>query len=263
MSKLNEFVYAIPFKNILLDMAKTEYSITLDDLQNIQKKNSYKSENDAYCFLLLDKLRKLNKFQKKDFIEYQISLANRPKEWFLDLQSLIESATFYTGIELNVWVSWLKGLDLIIEEIYEIHFKNEKQIKQSKTKDDKPKQFYSFTTDLYYKNPQKLVSLWEELKDYHFIHKDTPLSSFKKIFSGKEIENPVIWIGNQSDLSYFIKRIHNELKVVDDLKQNQWFVTCDCFKNQNGNDFDRKKLKDSKRPNKTGDRLDAITNALK
>lgn len=124
-------------------------------------------------------------------------------------------------------------------------------------------QFYSFYYKQYPKNPDKLNDLWDSLKHNNFIHPDTHLSSFKKIFSGTEINTPVKWKGNISELFYFVKRIHKDLKLIEDLKQKQWQVTCICFVNEDGEPFERSKFRSLKRPNLTSDKIDNIINLLK
>ena len=56
------------------------------------------------------------------------------------------------------------------------------------------------------------------------------------------------WIGNISDLHYFIKLIHNTNKSVENLKQHQWEVACKCFVHSDGSQFDRQQLKEQKKP---------------
>ena len=63
------------------------------------------------------------------------------------------------------------------------------------------------------------------LKRKNLIGNSTDLKDFRKVFSGEAIDKPIIWTGNISELSYFIKQLHNELKLVEDLKQQQWAVT--------------------------------------
>ena len=84
----------------------------------------------------------------------------------------------------------------------------------------------------------------------------------QKIFSGTEINTPVKWTGNISELYYF-KSIHNDWKLVEDTKQKQWQLTCICFVDENGEPFDRTKFRSLKRPNLTGDKIDKAVNLLK
>ena len=74
------------------------------------------------------------------------------------------------------------------------------------------------------------------------------LKDFRKVFSGEEIKKPIVWTGNISELSYFIKQLHNVLKLVADLKQQQWAVTINCFIQENGEQYNRTKLRTQKVP---------------
>jgi hypothetical protein len=115
---------------------------------------------------------------------------------------------------------------------------------------------HSFTYKQLPTNPDKLTDLWDSLKLNHLISKSTTLLNFKKAFSGSEIKTPVEWTGNISELFYFIKLIYSEHKLVYDLKQKQWEVTCLCFVDGEGNSFDRSKFRSLKRPNLTGDKIE-------
>ena len=124
-------------------------------------------------------------------------------------------------------------------------------------------QFDSFYYKQFNTNPDKLQDLWDSLKLNNLISAETPLGTFKKAFSGTQINKPIIWTGNISELFYFVKSIHNDLKLVEDLKQKQWQITCICFVDENGESFERSKFRLLKRPNLTGDKIDNIVNLLK
>lgn len=105
-----------------------------------------------------------------------------------------------------------------------------------------------------------LNDLCDNLKKNNFIRNDTKLTDFKKVFSGKKSQNQIIWTGNQSDLSYFIKLIHNDKKLVRDLKQRQWEVTLKCFVQENEIPFDRDKLRLAQKPKRTAHLLEQAVN---
>ena len=122
--------------------------------------------------------------------------------------------------------------------------------------------FHSFTYKQLPTNPDKLTDLWDSLKLNHFISKSTTLLNFKKVFSGNDIKTPIEWTGNISELFYFIKLIYSEHKLVYDLKQKQWEVTCLCFVDAEGKSFDRSKFRSLKRPNLTGDKIEKAVSHL-
>jgi hypothetical protein len=110
--------------------------------------------------------------------------------------------------------------------------------------------------------PDYINDLFDSLKNNDFIKDNSNKLDFKKIFSGKTITNPVVWTGNISDLHYFIKLIHNTNKSVEYLKQHQWEVACKCFVCQDGSLFDRKQLKEQKKPKSTAKILEKIAGQL-
>lgn len=107
---------------------------------------------------------------------------------------------------------------------------------------------HSFTYKKWQFESTNLTYLKESLIDKNLIASDTELKHFRKAFSGEEIEKPIVWTGNISELSYFIKQLHNELKLVRDLKQQQWAVTINCFIQENGEQYNRTKLRTQKVP---------------
>jgi hypothetical protein len=119
----------------------------------------------------------------------------------------------------------------------------------------------SFTYIDYYKNSDKLTDLCDSLKKSGFIHKDTTTVHFKKVFSGKEINTPIIWTGNPTEFSYFIKLIHNIHELVLYLKQDQWKVATECFIRDDGSKF-KNSVRKLDRPAKTGDKLDKAVSLL-
>lgn len=100
------------------------------------------------------------------------------------------------------------------------------------------------------KNPEAVTDLYNSLRDVvRLIDSQTRLTDFKKVFSGKEVVNPIIWTGTPTELYYFIKYIHNIQKSVEDAKKQQWKITCHCFIGENNVCFDKSKLKSLKDPN--------------
>ncbi len=176
------------------------------------------------------------------------------KSYYPDAQMEIED--FYTQLlfEPIPEKTYLKLISkpIIIEEVSE---------KQPIT--NKPQVYNSFTYKLFSKNPDYINDLFDGLKSKGFIDNSSNKFDFKKIFSGKEISQPIIWTGTISDLHYFIKLIHNINQSVEDLKQHQWEVTCKCFVNADGSQFDRIKLKEQKKPKSTASILESIANKLK
>ncbi|WP_339662316.1 hypothetical protein [Croceibacter atlanticus] len=108
----------------------------------------------------------------------------------------------------------------------------------------------------------QLTDLMNALKRKKLIENSTDLKDFRKAFSGEAIDKPITWTGNISELSYFIKQLHNELKLVENLKQQQWAVTTNCFIQVNGKPFERSKFRGQKVPS-TSKNIDSTLNTLK
>ncbi len=140
------------------------------------------------------------------------------------------------------------------------------EVEPAKTKKDPKKQdeevsLQSFTFKEYHKNSDKLTDLCDSLKKSGFIHPKTRTINFKKAFSGKKIITPIIWTGNPSDYSYFIKLIHNINGLVVNLKQKQWKVAVQCFVQEDGTPFDTS-IRKLQRPVSTGDKLEKAVSLL-
>ena len=108
----------------------------------------------------------------------------------------------------------------------------------------------------------QLTDLMNALKRKNLIDNSTDLKDFRKAFSGEAIDKPITWTGNISELSYFIKQLHNELKLVENLKQQQWAVTTNCFIQEDGKPFERSKFRGQKVPS-TSKNIDSTLNTLK
>jgi len=127
-----------------------------------------------------------------------------------------------------------------------------------------PKQsFNSFTSIHLSKDSDKLTNLHDSLKKYQLIAIDTSIINFKRVFSGKEILQPVVWTGNSSELYYFIHLIYEVFKLVEDMKQQQWKVACKCFVPEIGPAFDPSEIRHFKKPQLTAKNVELAVNHLK
>lgn len=112
-------------------------------------------------------------------------------------------------------------------------------------------------------NPENLTDLCNSLIKGKFIAADTSGTNFKKVFSGKEITQPVVWAGNPSEFYYFIHLIYFKYKLVDDLKQKHWKVACHCFIQADESSFDSSKLRLLKKPQLSADVIEKAVELLK
>ncbi|WP_066219522.1 hypothetical protein [Formosa haliotis] len=277
------------YSRLILNTVKSDFDTLYQTIDEDRNENLIRYYlNDTLNKRLKTRLKDLgNLLKEKDFAlayanpkntSHQLDLAHKANTYIMQLLKLA-----YMQLYLEVQEAFKDWVDdeFIVEDFYTqllnepipeklpirklqvIEVAPEPVNKPKSKKTSKPIQFHSFFYNEYNTNPDKLVDLWDSLKLNNFISADTPLATFKKVFSGTEINTPVTWTGNISELFYFVKRIHKDLKLVSDLKQKQWQVTCICFVDENGESFDRSKFRSLKRPNLTGDKIDNAVNLLK
>lgn len=253
----NENPILYHLNNILNKRLKTH----LRDIGNLIKQKDYElayidTKNTSYQ---IDPQHKADtyiiQYLKLALMQLYLEVQEAFKDWVDDV-FIVED--FYTQL-LNEPIPE----QLHIKKLQVIEVTPEPARKPKPKTTDKPIPFNSFTYKQYNTAPDKLGDLWDSLKLNKFISANTPLATFKKVFSGSEINTPVTWTGNISELYYFVKLIHTDLKLVEYLKQKIWEVTCICFVDENGEPFDRSKFRSLKRPNLTGDKIDKAVNLLK
>lgn len=232
-------------KDLGVLLKKKDYALTYINPKNTSYQIDKQHKADTYVMQLL----------KLGYMQLYLEVQEAFKDWVDDV-FIVED--FYTQL-LNEPIPE----QLHIKKLQVIEVTPEPARKPKPKTTDKPIPFNSFTYKQYNTAPDKLGDLWDNLKLNKLISADTPLHTFKKIFSGTEINTPIKWTGNPSELSYFIKSIHNDFKLVENLKQKQWQVTCICFVNENGEPFSRSQFRSLKRPELTGDKIDKAVNLLK
>lgn len=152
---------------------------------------------------------------------------------------LWEVADFYTQLlQINV------PENTYIKEIEKIEIIASSDLTTNKIQE---KSFLSLTYKQLSRNSIKITDLFNALKRNNSIDENTSITNFKRIFSGMQIEEPVKWTGAISDLSYFIKLLNNEHKVLEKTK-SIWDTVCACFVDKDGNTFLPNQLKDQKKP---------------
>ena len=131
-------------------------------------------------------------------------------------------------------------------------------------KDSKPKtEILSFKYKKIHSNSGNITDLMDSLKKNSFIVQDTSITDFRHLFSGEFVAKPIKWTGGKSTLSYFIKLINNQLKVVTYPKNSLWKVVCACFVDENEKPLDESNLKDQKKPKVKLSEIEKAANLLK
>lgn len=132
-------------------------------------------------------------------------------------------------------------LDIILD-------KNDSKVpKQPKRKNTIP---VAYSYKNYNQNFSALSDTLNGLKKNEFVAQDTDLKDFRKIFNNTSPTKPLTWKGNISELTYFIKLLHNDFKLITDLKGNIWKVTSKLFVDADGNPFESKRFRGQKNPAK-------------
>jgi len=86
----------------------------------------------------------------------------------------------------------------------------------------------SFSLNGYAKNSSIITDLRCALIKHKFIAVDTNRAHFKQVFSGSENKGKIVWIGDISDLSYFIKSLIAK-KILVGPFQKHWKWVANCF----------------------------------
>jgi hypothetical protein len=117
---------------------------------------------------------------------------------------------------------------------------------------------YSFKYKYYRSNLSAITDMYNSLIKSLKISPDTELSDFRKIFNNQVPDKKIIWLGNPTELKFFIDCLHHKLKVIDHLKNNIWKVTMNCFIVDKYSTLDYKMLRTLKKPAKTAEILTAV-----
>lgn len=106
---------------------------------------------------------------------------------------------------------------------------------------------------------ENITNLLKELKRLKLVDQVTELKHFRTVFTNKEVVQKITWTGNISELSFFIKTIHNTTKKVKYTKQKLWEITVNCFQMANGSILEQSKLRGQKKP-ATSNEIEKVIN---
>lgn len=215
-----------------------------------------------YCYTLKKELDELYDFYETTEIdvlrwtslnnELHIILNNEPKKYEFPFEGNFKMNPFsiqekfynyHYGNIIN------EAVIFINKEISDYHI-HTNQNKEPNLGIDKKVKIINNLNSFKYTNSDstRLTDLMNALKINKLIEKDTQLKDFRKIFSGDEIEKKIIWIGTLSELSYFIKSIHNTFQKIENTKQQLWKITSECFIQSDGKHYDKSKFRSQKPP---------------
>ena len=185
---------------------------------------------------------------------------NSSDDYYLDIATQNEK---YRGLVETIDVAYIIDTKLLF--LKEIQHNLERQIFKTEPKKPKAKsksRYHSFTYIDNLTGQSNLTALKDSLIRKKLIAKETDLKDFRKVFSGEAISKPIVWTGKISELTYFIKQLHNNLKYVENVKQEIWAVTINCFIQEKGEHYNRTKLRTQKVP-ATSKNIDSALKTLK
>lgn len=107
---------------------------------------------------------------------------------------------------------------------------------------------HSFTYKFNNKNYEAVSDLFDNLIKNNFISADTNKKDFRKIFENQSPQSPIMWIGNISELYFFIKLLHIDNKLIENLGKKIWNVTDQIFVDKQGKPFGKQRFRSLKKP---------------
>lgn len=105
-----------------------------------------------------------------------------------------------------------------------------------------------------------ITALMNFLKDNGFIHNETDMILFRKLFKNELPERKIVWLTTITDLSYFIGKLacHSG---IEKPKKKHWFIAVNYFELLDGSEVTNKRLSGQKKPADTS-LLDNALNLL-
>jgi hypothetical protein len=185
------------------------------------------------------------------YMEIQAAFPDDIEEEPLDIEDIYRN--FFGEPDSYAFIKPLEQIEMVSKSKPKLKPKTAKQSTS----------FHSLSYIHYHTAPDNLTNLWDSLKKNNFIAQGTSIQTFKKAFSGKEIDEKIVWTGLDSDLYYFFKLIYTDLELVSPMGTKPWDVLCNCFIPQNGASYDPFRIRHLKRPKTTGKIIEACVNHLK
>ncbi|SHJ66724.1 hypothetical protein SAMN04488007_1043 [Maribacter aquivivus] len=140
-------------------------------------------------------------------------------------------------------------------------FINDLSIRYIEHDDAKEKKVKSFEFKKKYLHRNTLSKIYTILIDNNLIGAETKEFEFKNIFRNEEVEIPIRWIGNTSELKYFINLINREDLGFVDREDFKWRIAVNCFIKVSSNSLKKityKDLRTYKATDKSKQKLDKI-----
>lgn len=224
-------------------------NLSLDDLLAIRDYSTTPQLNEStyiFHYLVLALIRCYLEFQQH-FIQH---IEEEDKD--------VSLSDFY--VQVLQWKMPDKARIIEIPKI-EVSAVEEKPTRKRKTKNA----ILSFKyTNKKGKKLDNIKAFYEELVDHHLISNAESYPNFKHLFIGEEVQTPITWTGNKSDLTYLFKYLVNVSEVLEPTEGNTiWKVVVHCIVDKNGNRFDSLNLGAQQNPSaKRIQKLEDIAKSL-
>lgn len=236
--------YLSDIKNII-----NKYDFDLDALLITKDYSKMLQQNECtyiFHYLILALIRCYLEFQQH-FIQY-----------IEEEDKVVSLSDFYVQV-----LQWKMPDKARIREIpkIEVSAVEEKPTRKRKTKDAILSFKYTQTKG---KKLDNIRAFYEELVDYNLISTNESYPNFKHLFVGEEVQTPITWIGNKSELTYLFKYLVNEKEVLQPTEGNTiWDVVVHCLVDKNGNHYENLNLGGQQNPNaKRIQKLEEIAKSL-
>jgi len=272
----DKWYHEFPFDLQLFSEIKNKYSSTLPILKKNPRINPYLgvevftlfTENEMLDFLITITKSTLEAFKSKELIKKRVEYVRNDTKFNLDLENKIHLSNQKKLVE-----EYSKGRLSYMSLINKWYTSEKKYLKKVLKNYDLNIEYQSFEVrvgrdkwDYGYLKDFKV-----SLCDKGFIA-SISTSSFKRIFSGKRINNKVIWKTTPTDLAYLINRLikikvykldvkSSKVRLLYSTTQKQWDITARCFKKPDGTHFSPSDFRKLDTPANTTD-LDLALNKL-
>jgi hypothetical protein len=123
--------------------------------------------------------------------------------------------------------------------------------------------YRDYGNEYFIKNANEISEAFIELKDNKFIHPDTRLREFRRIFTQSTIQQDkrIIWIGRHVELKWFIQIFIDDLEKIVPPVVGRWKIASYCFADKDGMEFEKEETI-GKASGKTDERKDTLRNIL-
>ena len=165
---------------------------------------------------------------KSDLIDLKKSILD---DYISNYVSLAEKIAFATSLKQNLEVKLEKFRNNKIGRRYApffLEFINKFSIEHVEVIDSgsKNNSFHFLDT---FSHRDTLNKLYSILISLDLISKETKQVDFLKLFDNKKVINPITWLGNTSELKYFINLINRKDYGFEDKGVFRWRIAVKCF----------------------------------